>query len=134
MAVDFKGSYRLVKSENYDAYLQTAGVDLVTRRLLNTVTPTTVITVSGADWKIRTESTFKNVESTFTLGSPFQQENLDGRVLTSVATLSTDGSTLTINQNLNGQASTDTITVAGSGFTEVLGINDVIAVRSYDRV
>ena len=88
--------------------------------------------------QIRNESTYKNVyknvESTCTLGSPFQRETLDDRVLTSVATLGADTSTLTINQNLNGQTSTDTITVTGSGFTEVLGINDVTAVRSYDRV
>ena len=132
-AVDFNGSYRLESSENYDAYLQSAGANAVTRQILNTITPTTVITVSGANWTIRTESSFKNVESTFTLGSPFQQETLDGRVLTAVATLSADGTTLTFDQNLNGQTSTDTIALNDTGFAESLSINGVVATRVYKR-
>lgn len=132
-AVDFNGSYRLASSENYDAYLQAAGAGLAVRQILNSTTPTTVITVSGTNWTIKTESSFKNVESTFTLGSPFQQETLDGRILTSVATLSADGTALAFDQNLNGQTSTDTIALNDTGFAETLSINDGVATRVYKR-
>ena len=40
MAVEFHGSWRLVSSENFEAYLKELGINVVLRKLAFLVTPT----------------------------------------------------------------------------------------------
>lgn len=81
------GSFKLVKSENFEEYMKAVGVGAVMRKLAATATPTTEITQSGDEWRIKTMTTFKTTDIKFKLGQEFDEETGDGRKCKSTITL-----------------------------------------------
>ena len=58
------------------------GVGMVMRKLGATTKPTQYISVDGDKWNIKTVTTFKSSELSFTLNEPFQETTIDGRNVT----------------------------------------------------
>ena len=57
------------------------GVGLVTRKMGNAAKPTQEITVNGDAWQIKTVSTFKTTDISFTIGTEFDETTADGRTV-----------------------------------------------------
>merc|ERR1719266_2112701 len=81
------GRYRLLKTENFDEFMKRLGVGLIKRKLANSVSPQNVILVNDdGSYTVRTESTVRTTELNFSLGVPFKEETLDGRITLTTAT------------------------------------------------
>jgi fatty acid-binding protein 3 len=91
--VNFIGSYKLIKSENFEEYMKAVGVGAVMRKLGATATPTATISQVGEEWRIKTETTFKTTDIKFKLNVEFDEETADGRKCKSNITLQ-DGNKL----------------------------------------
>ncbi|VDM96640.1 unnamed protein product [Thelazia callipaeda] len=83
-AENFVGSWNLVDSENFDAYLKQIGVGMITRGIARNVKPTLTFTVEGNKWKIVSESTFRKHVWEFELGKEFNETTADGRQVKSI--------------------------------------------------
>lgn len=89
----FIGKWRLESSDNFDKYMEAAGVGFMLRKMATTLKPDVVFVADGDSYKMRTESTFKNTEITFKFGEEFDEETADGRKMKT--TMSLEGKTLT---------------------------------------
>jgi len=75
----FAGKWKLESSENFDEYMKALGVGFMTRKVGATAKPTVVISQSGAQWTLRSESAIKTVEFTFGFDEEFEEGTADGR-------------------------------------------------------
>jgi len=96
------GTFKLIKSENFDEYMKAIGVGMVLRKMASAATPTTEIKQDGENWNIKTMTTFKTTEIKFKLGEEFDETTADGRECKSVITKQ-DDKTLVHIQNCSGQ-------------------------------
>jgi len=96
------GTFKLIKSENFDEYMKAVGVGFALRKLASAATPTTEISHDGDNWNIKTWTTFKTTEIKFKLGEEFEETTADGR--TCKSTITKDGEDKLIHmQNCGGQ-------------------------------
>ncbi|XP_043919533.1 retinoid-binding protein 7 [Protopterus annectens] len=81
MAVDYNGTWNMIKSENLDSYMKTLGIDFATRKIANLLKPQKVIQQNGNHFTIQTLSTFRNYNVEFTVGEEFEEDTkgLDNR-------------------------------------------------------
>ncbi|ODN02148.1 Fatty acid-binding protein, heart [Orchesella cincta] len=96
------GTFKLIKSENFDEYMKAIGVGMVMRKMAQAATPTTEIKQEGESWNIKTMTTFKTTEIKFKLGEAFDETTADGRQCKSVITKKNE-KILLHEQNCNGQ-------------------------------
>jgi len=96
------GSFKLIKSENFDEYMKALGVNMLLRKMASTATPVTEISQAGDDWSIKTTTTFKTTDIKFKLGEEFDEVTADGRNCKSIITKEGDDK-LVHTQNCNGQ-------------------------------
>ena len=75
----FVGKWKLVESDNFDAYMKQVGIGWVTRKAGNMAKPIVDISVQGDHWVMDTRSTFKDVHTEFQLGKEFEEQTPDGR-------------------------------------------------------
>jgi len=78
-ATKFNGRYRLINSENFDAYMKALNVGFALRTLGNNLKPSVEIAISGDQITLKTISTFKNTEQTFKFNEECDEETMDGR-------------------------------------------------------
>ncbi|XP_038622498.1 fatty acid-binding protein, adipocyte [Tachyglossus aculeatus] len=104
MCEAFVGSWKLVSSENFDEYMKEVGVGFATRKMAGMAKPSTTISIEGDVITIKSESTFKNTELSFTLGQEFDEITADDRKVKSVITL--DGGELVQVQKWDGKSTT----------------------------
>ncbi|XP_059050370.1 sodium/calcium exchanger regulatory protein 1 [Achroia grisella] len=91
--MEFVGKkYKMVSSENFDEFMKTLGVGLITRKAANAVTPTVELRKDGDSYVLVTSSTFKTTEVKFVPGQEFDEERADGAKVKSVCTF--EGNTL----------------------------------------
>ncbi|VDD78031.1 unnamed protein product [Mesocestoides corti] len=89
----FLGSWKLETSENFDDVMKELGVSLITRKIAQNISPILIVSSLGdGQYKMRSESAFKNTEFEFMLGEEFEEETPDGRIVRSTITI--DGNTL----------------------------------------
>ncbi|XP_026754842.1 sodium/calcium exchanger regulatory protein 1 [Galleria mellonella] len=85
--MEFVGKkYKMVSSENFDEFMKTLGVGLITRKAANAVTPTVELRKDGDNFVLVTSSTFKTTEVKFVPGQEFDEERADGAKVKSVCT------------------------------------------------
>ncbi|KAK7604813.1 hypothetical protein V9T40_005999 [Parthenolecanium corni] len=78
----------LTSSQNFDEYMKAIGVNVVTRKIGNSVRPVVELTQEpDGKLKLTSKSTFKNAGITFNLDEEFDEETLDGRKVKSIITL-----------------------------------------------
>ncbi|MCI3325489.1 lipocalin/fatty-acid binding family protein [Escherichia coli] len=130
------GKWKLVSSENFDAYLDAIGVaGELKEKALKLLSPenniTQEITVSGDTIKINTTTPLSSVEVNATVGQEVDSRSLDGRTVKSVYTL--DGETLV--ETISGGYSTISRRfVEGGQLIMKLSASGVDAIRHYDKV
>ncbi|XP_060578718.1 sodium/calcium exchanger regulatory protein 1-like [Ruditapes philippinarum] len=124
------GTWQLVETENFDAYMKAVGVGLVMRKMAATIKPTQEITVENGRWKIKTISTLKTTEIDFVIGDVFEETTADGRKVQTV--MSMDGQKLMATQKGDVDS---TICREWSGDTMVMKLTaqDVVCTRTYKR-
>ncbi|XP_075696697.1 nicotinamide/nicotinic acid mononucleotide adenylyltransferase 1 [Rhinoderma darwinii] len=86
---DFRGTWNMVSNENLDRYMQSLGIDIVTRNLAKLLKPQKIIEQNGDLFVIRTQSSLRNYQVQFTLGQEFDEDTkgLDNRKCKSLVTL-----------------------------------------------
>ncbi|XP_044763554.1 fatty acid-binding protein, heart isoform X2 [Coccinella septempunctata] len=82
-----KKTYKLEESVNFDNYMKSLGVGLVTRKIANAVSPVLDLSKEGDEYIITQKSTFKNMIIRFKPGVEFVQDTPDGRSVNSVITI-----------------------------------------------
>nr|WPK49584.1 FABP1 [Echiniscus sp.]WPK49599.1 FABP2 [Echiniscus sp.] len=128
------GKYKLESSDNFDEYMKSIGVGMVTRKLGASATPTVTITKEGdGKYRMKTETAVKTTDINFCIGQPFDEETLDGRQVKSVVTQPSPN-TLVQEQKKDDFVSTITREFTPQGHTTTLTHKDVTAKRHYKRV
>lgn len=121
--------YKLYDSKQFDDYMRKLGVNFFLIQIGNLVSPTVELRkLPNNQYKLITESTFKNTEISFKIGEEFDEETVDGRQVKSVMEL--NGNTLTQKQ---GGTPPSTI-VREFGENEMvakMSVYDVVATRKY---
>ncbi|XP_077105767.1 retinoid-binding protein 7 [Ranitomeya variabilis] len=86
---DFTGTWNMVSNENFDRYLQSLGIDIVTRNLAKLIKPQKIIVQNGESFEIQTQSSLRSYRVQFTLGQEFDEDTkgLDNRKCKSLVTL-----------------------------------------------
>ncbi|XP_066268934.1 sodium/calcium exchanger regulatory protein 1-like isoform X2 [Branchiostoma lanceolatum] len=79
MTADFNGKWKLVDSENFDAYLQAVGVNFMIRQMAKAVTPRQEIQQNGDNFVIKS-SGFQTKVTNFTIGEEFEDDSPIGKV------------------------------------------------------
>jgi len=77
----FEGKWKLDSSENFDEYMKALGVGYLVRKMGAAAKPTMTVTHSGDtdQWTVRSESTVKTSEFSFTFNQEFDETTADGR-------------------------------------------------------
>ncbi|XP_078664924.1 fatty acid-binding protein-like isoform X2 [Branchiostoma floridae x Branchiostoma belcheri] len=79
MTTDFNGKWKLVDSDNFDAYLQAVGVNFMIRQLAKAATPRQEVQQNGDNFVI-TSSGLQTKVTTFTIGEEFEDDSPIGKV------------------------------------------------------
>jgi len=135
MLVKIEGTYQLVKSDNFDEYLKSCGVNFFIRSFANKFKPTVEIFKDGDYWIFRTVTPLKTIEVRFKFGEEFETDFPDGsgRKLKSTATL--EGNKIKQVQKLSdGTALSDIKEFTEDQMITVITHGNVTSVRTYKRV
>ncbi|XP_043915941.1 fatty acid-binding protein, heart-like [Protopterus annectens] len=131
MAEAFAGTWALVSSENFDEYMKEVGVGFATRQIASVLKPTTIITVDGKRVTIKTQSTFKNTEQTFTLDEEFDEKTADDRNVKSIVKII--DSKLVHVQKWDGKETTLTRELKDGKLHLTLVMGNVVCNRVYEK-
>jgi len=134
MAEKFAGTWNLSDSKNFDDYMKACGVGLLTRKTANALKPQQIISVDGDKVTIKTSSTFKTTEVTFTLGESFDETTADGRKMKTTYSFE-DGKLIADLQPTkdSDMPSKYTREITAEGMTMTLEIGDVVCERFYKK-
>ncbi|XP_018566166.1 fatty acid-binding protein, muscle isoform X2 [Anoplophora glabripennis] len=122
--------YKLGSSENFDEFMKSLGVSLVTRKLGNAVSPVVDLQKEGDEYVLSSISTFKNVILRFKPGVEFEQETPDGRKV--LATFTVNGNTLhEVQKNPDGRETVIDRTFSNDEIKMVMNVGDITATRIY---
>ncbi|KAM8726954.1 retinol-binding protein 2b [Acanthopagrus schlegelii] len=81
MPADFNGRWILETSDKFEEYLKVLNIDFATRKIAISLSQTKVITQNGDTFDIKTLSTLRNYERSFTVGVEYDEytKGLDSR-------------------------------------------------------
>ncbi|XP_069742990.1 fatty acid binding protein 7, brain, b [Narcine bancroftii] len=127
----FVGTWKLVESENFDAYMKALGVSFATRQVGNVTKPTIIISKEGDTVTLKTLSTFKNTEINFKLGEEFDENTPDDRKCKT--TIKLDGDKLIHVQKWDGKETSFVREIKDGKMIMTLTFDDVVAVRTYEK-
>ena len=128
---DYNGVYKHVSSENFDAFLQAVGINMLMRKAATSGTPTITVTVSGDHWKLVQTTKLRTNEMEFDLGQERQVKNLDGTTATSVITK--EGDTLIEKRSGEGRQMEVLREFSGSQLKVTMKSKGVTAVRTFQK-
>ncbi|KAJ8383776.1 hypothetical protein AAFF_G00214630 [Aldrovandia affinis] len=82
---DFAGTWKMKSSENFEELLSALGVGFMLRKIAVTAAskPSVQITQDGETLTIRTSTSVRTTNISFTVGQPFSETTVDGRPCTS---------------------------------------------------
>ncbi|XP_060241773.1 fatty acid-binding protein, adipocyte isoform X2 [Meriones unguiculatus] len=128
----FVGTWKLISSENFDDYMKEVGVGFATRKVAGMAKPNMIISVNGDIITIRSESTFKNTEISFSLGKEFEETTADDRKVKSIITLE-GGSMIQVQKWLGKETTIKRKIVDGKMVVECT-MNNIVSTRTYEKV
>ncbi|KAF0309286.1 Myelin P2 protein [Amphibalanus amphitrite] len=143
--VNYNGEYKLTSSENFDEYMKTVGVGMITRKAANAATPVVTVTTDGSHWKLKQVTSFKTHEQEFDIGVEQEISTADGRKVKSVVTkegdvltsdpsvVTKEGDVLTETQVGDGKTSTLVRKFTDSAMEMTVSCGDVVCKRVYTR-
>ncbi|XP_051951971.1 fatty acid-binding protein, brain-like [Xyrauchen texanus] len=127
----FCGTWKLVESEKFDEYLKAIGVGFAIRQVANMTKPTSIISKEGDKVVIKSQSTLKDTELSFTLGEEFDEITVDDRHCKS--TMVMNGDQLIHVQKWNGKETTFVREIKDGKMVMTLAFGDVVSVRTYEK-
>ncbi|GCB62098.1 fatty acid binding protein 7, brain, b [Scyliorhinus torazame] len=127
----FVGTWKLVESDNFDAYMKALGVSFATRQVGNVTKPTIIISKEEDKVVLKTQSTFKNTEINFKLGEEFDETTPDDRNCKTTVTL--NGDKLVHVQKWDGKETTFAREIKDGKMVMTLTFDDIVAVRTYEK-
>nr|WBV73483.1 allergen [Blomia tropicalis] len=130
--VQLNGSYKLDKSDNFDAFLKELGLNFVTRNLAKTASPTVEVSVDGDNYTIKSTSTFKNTEVKFKIGEEFEEDRADGKKVST--TVNKESDTKLVQVQKGEKEVTIVREFSDEGLTVTATVNGVSSVRFYKRL
>ncbi|XP_035282403.1 fatty acid-binding protein, intestinal-like [Anguilla rostrata] len=80
----FNGTWKTVRSENMDKFLDKMGINIVMRKLAEHDNLEITIEQTGDKFKVKESSTFRTKVNEFTLGVPYDYTLADGNEVTGV--------------------------------------------------
>lgn len=87
MAVDFSGTWKLEKNENFEEFLKALGVGILKRTAALKTSPSIEITQKGDDFVVIMKTAIRNQEVKFKMGEEFKATDpLAGKEMTMKAT------------------------------------------------
>ncbi|XP_056598488.1 retinol-binding protein 2b [Triplophysa dalaica] len=88
MPLDLSGKWDLELNENVEDYLKALNIDFAHRKIGSYLSPTKIIIQDGENFMIKTQSTFKSYEFSFTVGVETEEftKGLDNRILKTLVT------------------------------------------------
>lgn len=126
--------YRLIKSENFNEFLKKIGVNYLTRKLMNNITPVLKLTKDDDEYTLHTISKFKNSIIKFRDGIEFLYQTPDGG-RTVKSTFDVNGNTITEVQNDGTDKETTIVrTFTPNELKMVMKYEDVTATRIYRAI
>ncbi|XP_068995586.1 fatty acid binding protein 4b [Embiotoca jacksoni] len=133
MVEQFVATWTLISSENFDEYMKAIGVNFATRQMGNMVKPNVVFSVGdGGLILMKTESTFKSTEIKFKLNEEFDETTADGRM--AKTTMTFENGKLVQKQTWDGKTTTLEREIQDGKLIAKCFMDDIIAVRTYDKV
>ncbi|XP_049440670.1 fatty acid binding protein 4b [Epinephelus fuscoguttatus] len=132
MVEQFVGTWTLTSSENFDEYMKALGVGFATRQMGNMAKPNLVISVDDAGVvSMKSETTFKTTEIKFKLSEEFEETTADGRKTKTIITF--DNGKLVQEQSWDGKKTTLEREIQDGKLTAKCIMDDVVAVRTYEK-
>ncbi|XP_036623944.1 fatty acid-binding protein 5-like [Trichosurus vulpecula] len=125
------GKWQLVESKGFDEYMKELGVGMALRKMAGVAKPDVYISENGSVCTIKTESSIKTSQFSFTLGEEFDETTADGWKTRSVCTLEND--TLIQRQTWDGKETTITRKVDDGKLLVDCIMNNVTCHRVYER-
>ncbi|XP_006822144.1 fatty acid-binding protein-like [Saccoglossus kowalevskii] len=84
-SIDFSGSWKLSRSENFEEYLNGMGVGIIMRKAATIMTPTCKIIQNGDEMEIKMCVPMTTLVQKFRIGEPFQDTSPSGEIKTMIA-------------------------------------------------
>ncbi|XP_078543233.1 myelin P2 protein-like isoform X2 [Lissotriton helveticus] len=128
----FFGTWKLVSSENFDAYMKDLGVNFATRKAGAMVKPNVIICKTGDLYCLKTESSFTTTEISFKLGEEFDEVTADKRKTKTIVTCE-NGALIQL-QKWDDKETTIRREVKDGQLVVTCTMGDVKCVRTYDKV
>ncbi|KAM8883946.1 cellular retinoic acid-binding protein 2b [Synchiropus splendidus] len=135
---DFSGKWKMKSSENFEELLKAMGVNMFLRKIAVAAasSPAVEITQQGENLSIKTSTSVRTTQISFTVGQSFNENTVDGRPCTSVPTWETD-SKIRCEQTLQkgeGPKTSWTREVTNDGeMILTMTAGDVVCTRVYER-
>ncbi|XP_076135541.1 fatty acid-binding protein, heart-like [Alosa pseudoharengus] len=129
MAEKFVGTWKMVKSENFDDYLKELGVSFAIRQVASRAKPSVTVSMD-ADGTITLNTGRKDIK--FKLNEEFNETTGDARQTKNVVTL--DNGRMVQRQTWDGKETTiERKLVSDNEFVTTFKIGDVVAVRTFEK-
>ncbi|MCI4389812.1 hypothetical protein PGIGA_G00103280 [Pangasianodon gigas] len=128
----FFGSWKFVKSENFDDYMKAIGVNDELRSVANVVKPVITISQEEESVVITTQTVVSKKELRFRLGEEFEEESTDGRSCKSVINL--EGEKLIQVQKDESKEITIVREIQDGKLIMTLTLDEVTAVVTFEKV
>ncbi|VDO02701.1 unnamed protein product [Rodentolepis nana] len=126
----FLGTWKIEKSEGFDAIMERLGVNLLKRKAGNAMKPKWIVTDLGdGRYQMKSESVVKTTEFTFRVGEEFQETTPDGREVKSLITF--DGPTMRQVQIGDGKTTQIDRSISGDKLTTVVKVDELVSTRVY---
>lgn len=135
---DFSGTWEMKSSENFEELLKALGVNVMLRKIAVKAAskPQVEITQDGETLSIKTSTTVRTTNITFTVGQEFNEATVDGRPCTSFPRWETD-SKISCEQTLlkgEGPKTSWTREITSDGkLILTMRADDVVCTRLYER-
>nr|XP_015805879.2 cellular retinoic acid-binding protein 2a [Nothobranchius furzeri] len=135
---DFSGTWHMKSSQNFDELLKALGVNMMLRMIAVKAAskPEVKITQNGETLSIRTSTTVRTTDITFTVGQEFTESTVDGRPCTSFPRWETE-SKISCEQSLqkgDGPKTSWTREITSDGkLILTMRADDVVCTRVYER-
>ncbi|KAG5856405.1 cellular retinoic acid-binding protein 2a [Anguilla rostrata] len=135
---DFAGTWKMKSSENFDELLKALGVNMMLRKIAVAAAskPSVEITQDGETMSIRTSTSIRTTNVSFTVGEPFSESTVDGRPCTSYPRWETENkiSCEQVLQKGEGPKTSWTREITNDGeLILTMSANEVVCTRVYLR-
>jgi len=135
MVVSVEGKYALEKSENFDEYLKSCGLNYLKRSIAAKMKPVLEISRDGDHWVLKTVTPLKTILIKFVLGEEFEMEFPDESGRKMKTRVDKDGENKIVTTNLfEGDTIKDEKIFSEDGLVATITKGDIVCVRRYKRI